>query len=204
MPAVLAALALVVAAAATPPTITLLLCDAAHSLHSDGATLRAEVAAQLEGTGLALRFKTVAAGRGFESHEGEMLVVLLPTEMRNPGHERVLGVVIGDHQFPSPIWVSVGNVSRVLGVQATDTGASDRLETALGRVVAHEVIHAFLPERPHSGTGLMARAVNRDTLTRPGTRLDDDCLGALALALRDPLMRLRVSGPALAALTAEP
>jgi hypothetical protein len=200
MPALLAALALVVSVA-SPPTITLLLCDSSRSLDADTSALRREVESLVAGAGLEVRWKRVQPGLGFETHDGEMLVVLLPSEMRNEHRERVLGVVIGDHQFPSPIWVSVPNVRAVVGGRGA--GARE-VQVALGRVVAHEIVHAFLPSRPHAAEGLMGRAVNRATLTAAAGRLDTECLEALARALEDPALRLRVNAPALAALTAAP
>jgi hypothetical protein len=204
MPALLAALALVLAAHATPPTVTLVLCDVGGRSRFDGPALRREVETLLSGAGLVVRWREVQAGTGFDSHPDEMLVVLLPSEMRNPARERVLGLVIGDHRFPSPIWVSVPNVRFLLGVSPTDEGRAGVLSTALGRVIAHEVVHAFVPDRPHDPGGLMGRAVNRSQLTSGDGRLDEACLQAVARALADPELRRHVSGPPVAALTAEP
>ena len=36
---------------------------------------------------------------------------------------------------------------------------------ALGRVAAHEIVHALLPDRPHDRAGLMARSLGRRELT---------------------------------------
>lgn len=204
MPALLAALTLVLAAHAAPPSVTLVLCDVAGRSRFDAPTLRREVAALLSGAGLVVRWREVEAGMGFDSRPDEMLVVLLPSELRNAARERVLGLVIGDHRFPSPIWVSVPNVRFVLGVAPSEQHAPVLLATALGRVIAHEVVHAFVPDRPHDAGGLMGRAVNRGQLTSPDGRLDTACLEAVARALADPALRQHVGGAAVAALAAAP
>jgi hypothetical protein len=204
MPALFAALAFVLAAPPAQPTITLMLCDVAGTLRSDPDVLKREVETLLSGSGLRVRWKKVEAGIGFDSRADEVLVVLLPTQVRNPARERVLGLVIGNHRFPSPIWVSVPNVGFVAGVSPGEAPRSVVLETALGRVIAHEVVHAVVPDHPHATAGLMGRAVDRSTLTGAGGQLDQSCLTAMARALRDPRLRGRVSSPALSAMTAAP
>ncbi len=203
MPALLAAVALVMTQW-TPATVTLVLCDVSGAARFDAATLRGEVESLLSGAGLAVRWREVAAGTGFDARPNEMLVVLLPRELRNPSRERVLGLVIGDHRFPSPIWVSMPNVRFLLGLGPEDARGARPLATAMGRVIAHEVVHAFLPDRPHDEAGLMGRSVNRSLLTSDDGHLDGACLQALAQALADPELRRHVSGPPVAALTAAP
>lgn len=57
------------------------------------------------------------------------------------------------------------------------------LGRALGRVIAHEVIHALAPDHPHADEGVMLGTQKRATLTRP-SRIDDGCSLALLAALR--------------------
>lgn len=202
MPAILTALALLGALEARP-AVTLVLCDIPGALRGGGGdTLRAEVSTLLAAAGLAIRWREVAPGRGFENSGGEIPVILLPSDLRNRLGERVLGLVIGNHRFPSPIWISVPNVRWVLGVQDADARTRRvAVERALGRVIAHEVVHAFAPEHPHAALGLMGRSVNMRLLTGEAGALDQDCLSAVARALRSPEIRSQVSGPPLVALT---
>lgn len=199
MPAILTALALVFKLA--PPALTLVLCDIPGELRNgDGKALRAEVSTLLAATGLVIRWREIAPGGSFES--SEIPVILLPSELRNHDGERVLGVVIGRHRFPSPIWISVPNLRWVVGAQDANAGAGRvAVERALGRVIAHEVVHVFAPEHPHATRGLMGRTVNRRLLTGEAGRLDEGCLSAVALALRSPEFRSQMSGPPLVALT---
>ena len=60
-----------------------------------------------------------------------------------------------------------------------DAGRSGRaFGRALGRVAAHEIVHALLPERPHDRAGLMSQSFGRRELTasalhaHPGLRAD--------------------------------
>lgn len=202
MPAMFTALALLFALETTPP-VTLVLCDIPGALRGGGGgALRAEVSTLLAGAGLAIRWREVAPGSSFENTGAEIPVILLPSDMRNHGGDRVLGLVIGNHRFPSPIWISVPNVRWIVGTQDADAGTRRAaLERALGRVIAHEVVHAFVPEHPHAALGLMGRSVNRRVLTGEAGGLDQDCLSAVARALRSPELRSQMGGPPLVALT---
>ena len=64
---------------------------------------------------------------------------------------------------------------------------SRRLGVALGRVLAHELVHTVAPECPHTRNGLMAERLSRRMLTAPGVGFD-------ALATRH--LRLAAAGMA--------
>jgi len=57
------------------------------------------------------------------------------------------------------------------------------LGRALGRVIAHEVIHALAPDHRHADQGVMRLTQKAATLTRP-SRIDDGCSLAVLAALR--------------------
>jgi hypothetical protein len=84
--------------------------------------------------------------------------------------------------------VYVPNVSRALGLRTFALVESPRdqrdLGTALGRVVAHEVVHALAPEVPH-GDGLMAARFHLGHLALDEVRLDDDDARALVVAAQE-------------------
>jgi len=201
MSAMFTALALLFALEA-PPAVTLVLCDIPGALRGGGSALRGEVSALLAGSGLVIRWREVAPGHSFENSGAEIPVILLPSDMRNQGGDRVLGQVIGNHRFPSPIWISVSNVRWVVGNQGNDANTRrGAIERALGRVIAHEVVHAFVPEHRHAALGLMGRQVNRRVLTGEAGGLDRDSLSAVARALRSPELRSQMGGPPLVTLT---
>ena len=61
------------------------------------------------------------------------------------------------------------------------------LAIALGRVIAHEVVHARVPSLPH-GTGLMSGSLTRRQLTVASIPFEPEVAFALQAALRgDPV-----------------
>lgn len=70
---------------------------------------------------------------------------------------------------------------------------------ALGRVAAHEIVHAFatlVGETRHRGNGLMAGALAAEALLRPRLALDDRSAEALVRGLR----RARDGGSSIAGM----
>jgi hypothetical protein len=126
---------------------------------------------------------------------GEIAVILLSAEPARvalrPG---VMGCVVkGDGR--SVLWVSLTTVVRVLGLDARSRLAwsgRERQEaaTALGRVVAHEIVHLVAPQLPHATQGLLSAMLNRYDLVYQRLRLDGDSADAF---LRG--MRLRDASP---------
>ena len=63
-----------------------------------------------------------------------------------------------------------------LGSKGIDAMRAEDVGRAFGRVVAHEVIHAFgtfAGEHRHRGNGLMGRGLDKDTLLVAGLEVDD-------------------------------
>lgn len=148
-----------------------------------------EAAALLAGVGITQRWRPGGADRAV--NEGELAVVLLREDMAGRGRAtRVLGACSRRPQ--ARVWVYLENLAWAVG--ATDF---DRLRPneaaligrAIGRIVAHEVIHAVAPALEHARSGLMAASFNRSHLL--ANRLDMDAASLrwlrLALALRASL-----------------
>ncbi|HVR70479.1 MAG TPA: hypothetical protein VMT87_06495, partial [Vicinamibacteria bacterium] len=55
---------------------------------------------------------------------------------------------------------------------------------ALGRVVAHELVHALAPQRPHVKGGLMAERMGRALLLAPDLAIETATSEALRAAVR--------------------
>jgi hypothetical protein len=72
---------------------------------------------------------------------------------------------------------------------------------ALGRVVAHELVHALAPSVPH-GTGLMAEKLTCRQLTRPTLTFDPEVGLAVRAALRGEPSLAPSDAGTLAAATA--
>jgi hypothetical protein len=110
--------------------------------------------------------------------EGELTVVVLPG--LPPGSRldhRVMGATSRSPQGIRAIWVYAAGVSRTLGLdtrRGPHRAVAHRKEfgRALGRVVAHELVHALAPGRPHVKGGLMAEHMGRALLLSSDIAID--------------------------------
>ena len=120
---------------------------------------------------------------------GAIAVILLNAEPARvalrPG---VMGCVIkGDG--PSVLWVNLTTVARVLGLDARSHVAwsgreRQQVATALGRVVAHEIVHLIAPQLPHATQGLLSTVLHRYHLVYQRLRLDGESADGFLLATR--------------------
>jgi hypothetical protein len=102
--------------------------------------------------------------------DGDELKVVLMGGPARGAHlpERVMGGARRGAQSQTA-WIYLSNVIWALGLQ--DRGSrgysareQEEIARALGRVVAHELVHAVAPDIPHSRTGLMADTMGRSLL----------------------------------------
>lgn len=123
---------------------------------------------------------------GTQTAPDELSVIFLKSPGRGSvaGHP-VLGTTATGQSGLSPVvWVYWPSVVGALGLRADsrrDFLAGRGLGVAIGRVVAHELVHALAPELPH-GSGLMAPAFRPDTLRGPPLALDVRSAAALNAA----------------------
>jgi hypothetical protein len=75
------------------------------------------------------------------------------------------------------IWVQYDNVLRTLGVADTRGRERVALGIAVGRVIAHELVHLLAPGRDHDRTGLFAPRLDARALLSPATRLSSGFVG---------------------------
>ena len=105
------------------------------------------------------------------------------------------------------VWVHVPSVRAVIGLDPRGPAftlappASRALAIALGRVVAHELVHALAPSVPH-GTGLMSAALTYRQLTAPSIPFEAEVGLAVQAALRGDPLGPRPDTGVLAAATA--
>ncbi len=83
-----------------------------------------------------------------------------------------IGVAVGERGGRRSVFLSYGAAVRALGHGAGARVPRSRIGVAVGRVLAHELVHAIAPECPHTRTGLMAASLNRRLLTAPGIGFD--------------------------------
>lgn len=123
------------------------------------------------------------ASTGSVRIDGEIGVILLPS-MGGAGVGRhVMGATRKRAARHATVWVYFNEVASALGLAGRTPESWTSIERAelgraLGRVAAHEVVHALLPQRPHDRQGLMAPNLGRRELTtsalyaHPGLRAD--------------------------------
>jgi len=122
------------------------------------ASDRRDVAIAVDGTlrplRLAVRWREAGPSEGTEPEE--LRVVLMAPSAR-ARKSRILGACIPRSLSPT-IWVEYENVLRTLGLIPKPRSRNDRsrLARALGRVIAHEVVHVLAPEYGHDESGLLA------------------------------------------------
>jgi len=89
-----------------------------------------------------------------------------------------LGVCPDSGKLPRNVYVFEPTILREIGLasKGIDAMRAEDVGRAFGRVVAHEVIHAFATfagEHRHRGNGLMGHGLGKDTLLRPDIGIDE-------------------------------
>jgi hypothetical protein len=136
--------------------------------------LQYEARAILAPQGRGLAWRRVRPQEDLEA--GEVPVILLAGEhpLRR-SRAAVLGGVEPRSVRPAA-WVYARAVARAIGLSRpparADFAVQRALGVALGRVVAHELVHAMAPEMTHATAGLMAPVYDRQALVGPRLRLD--------------------------------
>ena len=86
------------------------------------------------------------------------------------------------------IWVYVPTVALALGLDleavATSLDAQRLMGLALGRVVAHEIVHVLAPDVGHGGASVMRPRLQAFHLSSGRLALESDCAAALAAGAR--------------------
>jgi hypothetical protein len=99
-----------------------------------------------------------------------------------------MGVVIGEEVPRAAVYIFYPSVLRTLGYDLVpDRRRSPRerarLTRALGRVIAHELVHAILPEREHDCEGLLNLQLTRQHLQQKHLRLLEETADAFVKRL---------------------
>jgi len=151
----------------TAPRLQLVWIDVLRSAPYAYAAASREAAAILSAAGVEAAW--TAGDPSTITGDTELKIVLMAAAANGAGlPTRVMGSTLRGGQSRTA-WIYFSNVLWALGLP--DRGArglsrsqEDRVALALGRVIAHEVVHAVAPELPHSRTGLMARTIGRSLL----------------------------------------
>lgn len=191
--------------AVVPPLLRLVWIDPIGVAVGGEVVARAEVEAVLARMGVTVSWRHGVAGELLRTDE---VAVILVGERPEAPSDFVLGATLRRQTCPA-VWIRVPNIRRALGVRA---GTSlFRLRTleqrivavAIGRIIAHEVVHAVAPWVPH-GTGLTSASLTGQQLRAPTIAVEPQAALALRAALRgDPVIEPTASG-VLAAQIAAP
>jgi hypothetical protein len=150
------------------------------------AGARDETRSLLRKMGVTVSWRRGEAGEG--ARPGEVRLILLDRTTGTSG-KAVLGATPSRFEVAPLVWVHVPSVRAAIGLDpgglayAMPPPASRALAIALGRVVAHELVHALAPSVPH-GTGLMSAALTFRQLTASSIPLEAEVGLALQAALR--------------------
>jgi hypothetical protein len=165
------------------PTVRLAWWDPERVLSRDFDQMAREVQAVFRPIGIEIIWRRAEE----RSSAGELSVILLPSDparARDP--RRTMGRV--NRELHDALWVFAASVRETLRLGRP--AGRDRLweerrdyPRALGRVVAHELVHALVPDEPHAPSGLMQAALSRDFLTGPRAPIDQRFARALARRL---------------------
>ena len=166
------------------------------------AGLSREVDSILRRAGVSVRWRP--GGQGAPTAEGELNVVVLDGRAGGALARDVIGATRLDEGKVRTVWVYVPGVAGVLDLDPGQRALWSEAEreafaTALGRVVAHELLHALVPDLPHLPGGLMSERLGRDVLGGPPVEVPREFRIALRPALRarvSPAWRRREPPPA--------
>lgn len=167
------------------PQLSLVVYDVHGLLDSDFADLVGETSAIFEEMGVDIGWRRGGLGTVHGAGPLREIPVILLKEP--PGKLRAQRDVLGliPKNQPAAIWVFVENVKRTIAVVTRGPGPADsRLAVAVGRVVAHELVHSLAPELGHTKRGLMRHALDREALVGRVRPSHAECAGAVRAALK--------------------
>ena len=182
-----------VALPAGPPALLLTWLDVSGVTGGVDGVARSEVRSILSEAGLEVAWRRGRGGE--EARPGEIQIILVDRlRVDRVSGRPVLGATpsrLREHPF---VWIHVRSVRAALGLAGGSSahdlpvGARRNLGVALGRVIAHEVVHALAPALRH-GRALMSESLKWDHLTGPRLSVEPE----VALSVRTALQGL--AGP---------
>jgi len=148
------------------------------------SVMRHELGVLLAPASLALSWRTSRPSE--ETDADELRVVLLRSSGVGGDQGALASTSLGG--LVPTVWVYVPSVTHALDLEldavATSLEAQRLVGVALGRVLAHEVVHLLAPDVEHADTGVMRSRLHAFYLTRGRPALEADCASALAAGAR--------------------
>jgi hypothetical protein len=151
-----------------PESLSLVWIDVTSAAAGSESPACAEAARLLASMGVIAEWRMGRAGETVQPRD--LRVILLDRAAADREGKPVLGSTPEHFAGERYVWVHVPGVRGAVGLdprrRLDPSEVRDRLVLgrALGRVIAHEVVHAVAPGVPH-GSGLMARCLDKRDLT---------------------------------------
>jgi hypothetical protein len=155
--------ALAVRSDALPAQLTLAWQDAARIQERTRVEAEREVARIFRRAGVDLAWQPSPAA------ESAVAITVLAQPQSRALPLAAMGAV---NRGSTHVWVFLSGVMRVLPVRSGWPVDQHALGLLIGRVIAHEVVHAVAPSVRHSARGLMQAQWNRSWALRPEIDLD--------------------------------
>lgn len=166
------------------PLLTLYVFDVHGLMDSSFADITRETGGIFQEMGVDITWRRGALGTVYGGGPLREIPVILLKEP--PGsfksNVQVLGLVPKGQ--PTAIWIFVENVRRTLSLSMTEAISPRVLAIAVGRVIAHEIVHSLAPEFAHTKRGLMRHALDRNALVGSARPSHSKCVGAVRAALK--------------------
>jgi hypothetical protein len=120
---------------------------------------------------------------------GEVAVILLNGEPARVGLRQDVMGCVAKGEGRSTLWVNLTTVARTIGLDVRSRTAwsgreRQQIATALGRVVAHEIVHLVAPQLPHAARGLLSATLNRYHLVSQRPLLGGDSVDGFLRGIR--------------------
>jgi hypothetical protein len=149
-----------------------------------------EIASIFEPIGVEISWRRTTSATVVRERD-EVLVVLLdysPEHLKSDGH--VMGAVVTAEGSSGSLFIYVPNVARSLGYRSSPRHMLTPFEKkdmarALGRVIAHELVHSIAPPHPHVTEGLMKRVHDRASLLGSDMEIGEQCATAFFVGLSE-------------------
>jgi hypothetical protein len=125
-------------------------------------------------------------------------VILLSRDRSHGGvHADTMGAVQRSEGSNSAVWILLSNVHYALGGSREHQALLpvELVARAVGRVLAHELVHLIMPEMPHASTGLMQPRLGRAFLLKDELRLDPALSSVLRTRLASRMAHVQTEGP---------
>jgi hypothetical protein len=193
--------------AAVRPVVRLAWTDPAGITAAGWVRASAETAQVLGELGLEVRSRSAPAHEPLRPGEIRAILVPGPPPRASDGHV-VLGAASGSSPNPK-MWVHGDGVAVLLGAATpfhavtAPIGDVIRFDLAVGRVVAHEVVHLLAPELPH-GRGLMAACADPREFVQHKMNIDPTLGPLVQTAIRTAAASSRSRGDAALAVFSDP